>query len=439
MTKDSTKAGNIGKKIRNIVLILALVLVLAVVLITVTGTIYFTYGGFGTGPCADVNEFGKYASDIDSITIPEGTRIVALGEATHGNKEFQELKLEVFKVLVEKYDVKAFALEGDFGGCERANRYIQGGEGTAEDAASEIGFAIYRTDEMADLLEWMREYNMSAEDDEKLVFYGVDMQQYSDNCSLLIEDAKELGIDTSNLEKIFDGEEFVEGTLPNDKRNAILEIMVQLEEFDSIIADYGIHHAEVLIQNFDLGQAYNAGGNEGTALRDKMMYENTLWVLETEEKRGNNCIMLAAHNGHIEQNGTYYDPNKKVTGHLLSDEFGEAYFSIGTDFFATTDNLPKTSGERVVKKFYSYDPFAKAAEKNNLEMCYIDFASVPASSPLRETVDGYCKMGSLGESYSILNRLLTYSYRVNRVPSETFDALIIVTKPQPTEIKPYNE
>ena len=82
-----------------------------------------------------------------------------IGEATHGNKEFQQLKLDVFKIMVEDYGVRAFALEGDYGGCEAVNHYIHGDDGTVKDAVSAIGFAIYRTQEMENLISWMWEYN----------------------------------------------------------------------------------------------------------------------------------------------------------------------------------------------------------------------------------------------------------------------------------------
>ena len=52
-------------------------------------------------------------------------------------------------------------LEGDYGGCEQVNRYIHGGEGTAQEAAAAIGFSIYRTEEMAELISYMRQYNES--------------------------------------------------------------------------------------------------------------------------------------------------------------------------------------------------------------------------------------------------------------------------------------
>jgi tetratricopeptide (TPR) repeat protein len=78
----------------------------------------FTYfGGFTTGKSLDVNEFKAYAKSVDEISTPQEYNIIALGEVTHGNKEFQQLKLEVFKKLVEEHRVHSFALEGDFGGA----------------------------------------------------------------------------------------------------------------------------------------------------------------------------------------------------------------------------------------------------------------------------------------------------------------------------------
>lgn len=55
--------------------------------------IFMYFGGFSTGKHIDPKEFKNYAQAVSDITIPENTKIVALGEATHGNVEFQQLKL----------------------------------------------------------------------------------------------------------------------------------------------------------------------------------------------------------------------------------------------------------------------------------------------------------------------------------------------------------
>ena len=174
--------------------------------IVAVSSIYSHFGGFGTGPCADETEFMQYADQVDNIKIPEKTKIVALGEASHGNVEFQQLKLSLFQNLVENAGIRAFALEGDYGGCEYVNRYIHGGEGTAEQAAAAIGFAIYRTDEMADLISYMRKYNETAKDGDDLRFYGFDMQRWSYNLQYLIEACEKAGIDVTELKKLEDTE-----------------------------------------------------------------------------------------------------------------------------------------------------------------------------------------------------------------------------------------
>ena len=132
--------------------------------------VYCYFGGFTTGDYVDGVEFN------DEIVIPSDKRIIALGEATHGNKEFQELKLNIFKKLVEENGVRAFAIEGDFGGCLEVNDYIHGGSGSTLEAVKKIGFKIYQTKEMIELIDYMRDYNLSHIDDD-INFYGLYLKE----------------------------------------------------------------------------------------------------------------------------------------------------------------------------------------------------------------------------------------------------------------------
>ena len=119
----------------------------------------------------------KAREEFETNLYESSLAAIALGEATHRNAEFQRLKLEVFTQLEERNGVRAFALEGDCGGCEQVNRYIHGGSGTAQEATVAIGFAIYRSDEMAELISYMRRYNDNAPEGEALRYYGFEMQR----------------------------------------------------------------------------------------------------------------------------------------------------------------------------------------------------------------------------------------------------------------------
>lgn len=435
--KKENKQKNKKKSKAGLIIAGAVIAVIAVVVF-----IFCSFGGFGTGDCADVEEFAKYAAGVDSITIPSGARIVALGEATHGTRECHELKLTVFREMVEREGVRAFVIEGDFGGSEHVNRYIHGGEGSATEAAEAIGFAIYCTDEMAELIQWMRDYNDSAPEEDKLSFYGNDMQRYEYNYRYLIENAKMLGIDTGELEKLIEGEELTEEYTSEQRAEIITAVKNEivgmanneLGDTEEQVAEFAVHHADILLQNIELGEAYKKPGYTGTALRDRYMAENVMWVLSQEEKKGNERIFVSAHIGHIEQNGTYNSEEAKVMGHFLAYELGEAYYAIGCDFYKTEVNIPNNNGKRLNRTFYSYDPLAKAAKKSGFDIAYLDFAQVPQDSPLRASIDNYLYMGSLGESYSAVMEVLPFTYRVWRSPSQTFDSIILISNGHATKI-----
>lgn len=405
----------------------------------IAGSVYCRFGGFGTGKSADTAEFAKYAGKVSDVTIPEETRIIALGEATHGNAEFQQLKLDVFQIMVENYGVRSFALEADYGCCETVNRYIHGGEGTAEQAADALGFQIYKTDDMANLLSWMREYNEKAGESEALCFYGFDMQRYEANYEYFIEMTEALGADTEELKKIWNN-----GTLNNDytgeqQAEIIKGVKETLLENEKPETAQAVHFADILLQNIELGNAME-DMQAGMALRDRFMAENIMWILGQEEARGNSRIFISGHNGHIGQFGSY-DAENLYMGHILADTIGEdAYFVIGTDFYKTTNSMPKGSGERTKFTVYSHDPLAKAAKECGYDICWLDFSKIPEESTLKPEVTGYCYMGNLGENQmNLLNRIIMrvfpYTYRIWGSPASMYDGMIFVTEAHPIQFR----
>lgn len=429
------------KKKRGLIVFLCILLILGGL-----GLVWSRFGGFGTGKSADPAEFAAYAGSIEDMEIPEGTRIIALGEATHGNREFQQLKKDVFEQMVRKYKVRAFALEGDFGGCEYVNRYIHAGEGTADEAAAAIGFSIYRTREMADLIEWMRTYNEDAPEGEDLRFYGFDMQRTSYTFRYLLEAAGNLKLDTAALEDLRDGEDISPSAGREEMAGLCRDLREKLEEMGEgkttgAEIEFALHLTDCLLQNAELSRAYEEEPMEYNGVRDNFMAENALWILDREKERGNDTIFLSGHNGHMQQYGTYQGGKDRVMGNLLADEIGEeACFVIGTDFYRSTDNKPRSSGGRMTRTFYSADPLAKAASKNGTDLCWLDFSKVPEDSALRKDIDGYIFMGTLGEEAAdgangIVYSLLPQSYRVWQIPSELYDGMIFVNKAHPTEIE----
>lgn len=387
--------------------------------------VFMRFGGFGTGENVNPEEFLAYAEPVENITVPESAKIIALGEATHGNAEFQQLKLEVFKQMVKKNGVRAFALEGDYGGCEQVNRYIHGGEGTAQEAAAAIGFSIYRTEEMAELISYMRQYNESALEGEDLRFYGFDMQRISYSMRFLKESCKELEVDTTNLQKLVEGENWSSECDLSTRIETLTQVKKELGSKNG--SGNAIHFVDILMQHSELQTLTNA---DGATLRDQFMAENVQWILQQEQRNGHEKIFVTGHNSHVAKWGSF-----DSMGKLLSKDAANGYYVIGTDFYKTHCNMPTCSPEkRTIQVFYSHDPLAKAAKLAGFDICWLDFTKVPENSELGRQASEYTYMGTLGESYSIIMRLLPPSYRMFQPPAVLYDSMIFVTDANPTKI-----
>lgn len=101
-------------------------------------------------------------------------RLVALGESTHGTHEFFLLKRRLLEHLVRTAGVRVFAIEANQLGVERIDRYVRFGQGTSGQAIRAL-FAVWNTEEMLGLIEWLRDWNQTHPS-APVFFVGYDMQ-----------------------------------------------------------------------------------------------------------------------------------------------------------------------------------------------------------------------------------------------------------------------
>lgn len=390
----------------------------------------------GNGDFPSYTSFEPYVTSVGNAELPmQG--IIALGEATHGNKEFTELKLEVFKKLVEQSGIRAFALEADFGGGQKVNQYIHGGDGTAAQAASEIGFEIYKTEEMVQILNWMRKFNSGRDESTQIRFYGYDMQRYDNNkeelFAILEQAAPELKEKYSDAlagftdEIMFDIEEsLVTSTIATlEALNKELE-----EENTNIVAvvgkqqsDLAMQYAECILENTKLRIADNYG-----TLRDQYMAEHVQWINDYEANYYSaSGIFIAGHNGHIGKT-TATVGTEKAMGQILSEVYGESYYAIGTEFGDSNFLSQNDSGER--KEFTVENKggnrLAVILSASNEEIIFLDLDTASKDSALSAYLEEKQAMSSIGDYFSEPNEKIEAMYTQQLSPVETYDALIYV-------------
>src|SRR5688572_8436911 len=95
--------------------------------------------------------------DLEPIRAMIGNaRIVSLGEATHGTREFFQLKHRLIEYCVAKLGFTVIGFEAEYGATLAVNDYVLHGKGNAVDVVSGMGFWTWDTEEVVALVEWVR-------------------------------------------------------------------------------------------------------------------------------------------------------------------------------------------------------------------------------------------------------------------------------------------
>ena len=400
----------------------------------------------------EIKEVQAEMKPLSAEYIPENISILSIGEAAHGCKKMQELKLSVFKEMVEKRGFTAFALEADYGECAEINRFIQGGEGSAEEMVQKFAFPIYHTKEMAELISWMREWNASAPEEKKVRFYGFDMQdpegsyaflkEYSLSHKLTSEEefAKNLdcikdenfSLNEKNAGEVIAFLDSLEEKVEKSPEEAQKEPGNTADEQEATDKQAFKENQDFLMELNTVRQAAETwlSKENSSVLRDRDMEENVKKILEIEQKIGSGKLVISAHDGHIQKENPIYNS----MGVLLTKDFGEAYYAIGTDVWKVTDNI-KVLGEakRTVQSFVSVDPLAAQARFAKGKQYALYFASITdEKSKVYQLIHTPMEMLQLGEGYSFLMRFFpNRSYRVKSAPVQRYDSMIYLYEGNP--------
>lgn len=125
-------------------------------------------------PLATV-EAGHGFDDMMPIKrIVGDARVVALGEATHGTREFFQLKHRMIEFLSTQMGFTIFTIEANMPEAYKLNDYVLHGTGDPKLLLRGMYFWTWQTEEVLAMVEWMREFNRSGRG--HIEFTGFDMQ-----------------------------------------------------------------------------------------------------------------------------------------------------------------------------------------------------------------------------------------------------------------------
>jgi erythromycin esterase-like protein len=120
-------------------------------------------------------EAGNGFDDMRPLRAMIGdARIVSLGEATHGSREFFQLKHRMLEFMASEMGFSIFSIEANLPEAYRLNDYVLEGKGDPAQLLRGMYFWTWDTEEVLEMIRWMREFNKSGKG--RVQFTGFDMQ-----------------------------------------------------------------------------------------------------------------------------------------------------------------------------------------------------------------------------------------------------------------------
>jgi erythromycin esterase len=270
--------------------------------------------------------------------------IVGLGEATHGTAEFFRMKHRLVEFLASEMGFTYFAIEANMPEAYRVNDYVLHGKGDPKVLLRGIYFWTWDTQEVLDMILWMRKFNESRKG--RIQFLGFDMQ----TAAVAAENARkfvaELDTDFAKAAaEAYDGLDKAIGQargaspksfaanavarLANVARkervHAVLKHLEEargryLEKKPAAEVDWAIQNARVADQAAGLmvNSDWGGGGH-----RDRCMADNVDWILA--QAPPGSKIVLWAHNGHVSKTAM----GSASMGSHLAKRHGKDYVVLG--------------------------------------------------------------------------------------------------------------
>ena len=124
----------------------------------------------------------KSKADLQPLMDRIGdSRIVMLGEASHGTHEYYTWRSHISKKLIEEKGFNFIAVEGDWPDCYRVNRFAKGYD-IVNKSAFEVLHEFNRWPtwmwanwEIVALADWLQKHNSGLPSNKKAGFYGLDV------------------------------------------------------------------------------------------------------------------------------------------------------------------------------------------------------------------------------------------------------------------------
>ncbi|WNG41712.1 erythromycin esterase [Archangium violaceum] len=343
-------------------------------------------------------EAGHGFEDLTPLEpVLRDVRVVALGEATHGTREFFQLKHRLFEFLVTRMGFTVMAFESNFAEMLALDEYVLTGRG---DPAQLLKGETWDTQEVLELVQWMRRYNADPSHTKKLRLQGVDMQYSPAAVARVVAylskvDPSQVAQVQASLVPLTERNAGSFLRLPKERHQEIRQLLDTLSErFErerepytrqSSPEEWSLARQNLRVLRQYLGHLLR----EENGMRDRSMAENLLWLLEWNGP-GTKAVVWA-HNGHVKRGPSEW--LDMPMGRHLAKALGPELYVFGFAFrqgsFQAFNMDPHPPPERKGMVEFSVPPSPEGSLDDTLAragapLLAVELRALPRSGPAYE-------------------------------------------------------
>lgn len=255
------------------------------------------------------------------------SRIVAIGESFHHTHEQLVLRDHIVRHLVSQRGFNVILLEVITPGANPVDAYVAGGAGDARNALIEAGARMWRNEETASLVSWLRQHN-KARPQHQVAVLGLDVLAIGRVMRASLEQLPPTSRQhIEALSYAFD----VDGRSDQTAYNKLSE--EDREALHRTFSGALTPHTETVLVICDALEMLKAGASgwaEGFVHRDRAMAGCASRFIDSAPE--NAKFIILSHNTHIAALAPTTPPTHPPMGARLRERYGADYFALGTTY-----------------------------------------------------------------------------------------------------------
>jgi protein-L-isoaspartate(D-aspartate) O-methyltransferase len=305
---------------------------------------------------AQIASCSEHFTDLDSLDLGPllrrigDSRLVLLGEATHGTSEFYGMRERISRELIERRGFTFIAIEGDWPDAARVDHYVRHAEYRPSEWTAFARFPVWmwRNREVRSFVDWLRRHNGEVERGRRVAFHGLDLYSLYSSIDSVLQYLDRVDPASARIARLrygcltpwqTDPATYGHAALSGAYRSCEGPVISVLQDLRAREQAYAEHDGERFLDALQNAQLVtNAeryyrimyyGSRASWNLRDQHMFDTlgSLLTFHGPHSKG----IIWAHNSHVGDSAATEMSSRGEynIGHLCRQHFGHAAYLIG--------------------------------------------------------------------------------------------------------------